>query len=94
MMSRKASEYKPDVVFPPGETLQETLETLDMPRQELAERTGLTAKHINEIIKGLASISEDTAFRLERVLGIDASFWRNLEHEYQTRLSPFEGNSI
>ena len=93
MMSRKANEYKPDVVFPPGETLQETLEAMDMPRKELAERAGLTAKHINEIIKGRASIFEDTAFRLERVLEIDASFWRNLEHQYQTRLSPFEGNS-
>ncbi len=92
-MNRKANEYEPDVVFPPGETLQETLEAMDMPRNELAERTGLTPKHVNEIIKGKASISEDTALRLERVLGIDASFWRNLEHQYQTRLSLFQGNS-
>jgi len=92
MMRRKANEYKPDVVFPPGETLQETLEAMDMPRKELAERTGLTVKHINEIIKGRASISEATALRLEMVLGIDASFWRNLEQQYQTRLSPFEGS--
>ena len=94
MISQREHEYKPDVVFPPGETLLETLEAMDMPRKELAERAGLSAKHINEIIKGRASISEDIALRLERVLGIDASFWRNLEHQYQTRLSPFEGNSI
>jgi len=92
-MSRKVNEYNPDVVFPPGETLQETLEAMDMPRKELAERTGLTFKHINEIIKGRASISEETALRLEHVLGIGACFWRNLEHQYQTRLSPFQGSS-
>ena len=87
MISQQEYEYKPDVVFPPGETLQETLETLGMSRKDLAARTGLTAKHINEIIKGRASISEDTALRLERVLGIDASFWRNLEHQYRRFLA-------
>ena len=87
MISQQEHEYKPDVVFPPGETLQETLEALGMSRKDLAARTGLTAKHINEIIKGRASISEDTALRLERVLGIDASFWRNLEHQYRRFLA-------
>ena len=92
MVNERKNEYKPDVVFPPGETLQETLEALGMSRKDLAARTDLTAKHINEIIKGRASISEATALRLEMVLGIDASFWRNLEQQYQTRLSPFEGS--
>jgi HTH-type transcriptional regulator/antitoxin HigA len=86
-MSPKASKYKPDVVFPPGETLQETLEAMDMPSKKLAERTGLTAKYINEITRGRAIISEETALRLEKVLGIDASFWRNLEHQYQRFLA-------
>ena len=65
-MSRKASEYMPDMVLSPGERLQETLEAKDMSHKELAERTGLTARHINEINKGCACISEDIDLRLER----------------------------
>lgn len=36
---------------PPGETLLETLDAMGMSQAELAERTGMPIKTINEIIK-------------------------------------------
>ncbi len=58
-----------------------------MSQAELAERTGRPKKTINEIIKGKASITPDTALQLERVLGIPAGFWNNLERNYQEILA-------
>jgi len=38
---------------------------------------------INEIIAGKTAITTDTAFQLEKVLGVPASFWNRLEKNYR-----------
>jgi HTH-type transcriptional regulator/antitoxin HigA len=77
------SGYKLPVAIPPGETLAEVLEDRNMTQAELAGRLGCTPKHINELIKGKASISSNMAVGLQYVLGMPASFWLNLEINYQ-----------
>ena len=62
-------------------------DTLGMDQRELAARTGLSAKHINQVIKGTAPISQDTAIRLERVTGVPARMWNNLEANYREQLA-------
>ncbi len=81
------NRYVPDIVSPPGETLEELLEERRISQAELAERTGLTPKTINEIIKGKAPITPDTALLLERVLGTPARFWNNRERLYREFLT-------
>src|SRR5438876_12392081 len=81
------NQYLPDSVSSPGETLLEVLSTRGMSQAELAERTGRPTKTINEIVKGKAAITPETALQLERVLGVPASFWNNLEQNYQTALA-------
>lgn len=76
-------EYVPCLAIPPGETLEEQLQQIGMTQVDFSRRTGLTPKHINEIINGKAPITPETALRFESVLGIPASFWNNLEAEYQ-----------
>ena len=87
MISDMKKQFLPNYAVPPGETLLETIETIGMSQAELAERTGRPKKTINEIIKGKASITPDTALQLERVLGIPAGFWNNLEWNYQETLA-------
>ena len=79
--------YEPDYAVPPGETLAEVLEVRGMSQAELARRTGVSAKHINLILKGTAPITPDTALKLERVLNIPARIWNALEVNYQGHLS-------
>jgi len=81
------SQFLPDYAVPPGETLFEILETIGMSQAELAERTGRPKKTINEIIKGKAAVTPETSLQLERVLGVPASFWNNLERNYQETLA-------
>jgi HTH-type transcriptional regulator / antitoxin HigA len=78
---------QPNYAIAPGETLRETLETIGMTQAELAERTGRPKKTINEIVAGKTAITAETALQLERVLGISASFWNNLERNYQETLA-------
>lgn len=81
------NQFIPDYAVPPGDTLAETLKSLGMSQRELAERTGRPVKTINEITKGKAAITPETALQFERVLGIKAGFWNNLERNYQETLA-------
>lgn len=87
MNKENNSQFIPDYAVPPGETLLETIENMGMSQAELAERTGRPKKTINEIIKGKAAIIPETALQFERVLGIPASFWNNLERNYRETLA-------
>lgn len=79
--------FEPDYLVTPGDVLQEALSDLGMTQAELAKRTGLTTKTVNQVIKGHAPISTETALLLERVLGTRARFWSNLETIYRERLA-------
>jgi HTH-type transcriptional regulator/antitoxin HigA len=81
------NQYVPESVSPPGATLEDTLLELGMSQSELASRMGRPKKTINEIIKGKASITADTALQLEKVLGVPASFWTNRERLYREHLA-------
>jgi HTH-type transcriptional regulator/antitoxin HigA len=90
MSKKRANQYIPDYVIPPGETLLEALEERGMTQAELSERTGRKKKTINEIVKGKAPITPETALQLERVLSIPARFWNNLEKNYREDLARIE----
>lgn len=81
------NQYLAGIPIPPGDTLQEVLDDRRMKQKELAERMGCTPKHINTVVQGKASITADFAINLEKVLGIPAKFWMNLELEYQETLA-------
>ncbi len=75
--------FRPNYAIPPGETLQETLTALGVTQAELAKRIDQSRRIIKEVVRGKAAITTEMAFELDRVLGIPASFWINLEKNYQ-----------
>lgn len=87
MINYKGNEFNPDYLPPPGETLQELLSHYGMSHTELAKRIGRTYKTVNEIVNGKAVINADTALRLEKVFGVSAGFWTNLEQQYRVYLA-------
>lgn len=80
-------EFTPDWSVHPGVILRGVLEERGIRQSELAERTGLTAKHINQIVSGSIGISPDVALLLERALDAKAGFWMRIEADYQAHLS-------
>ncbi|MFP4338495.1 MAG: HigA family addiction module antitoxin [Halothece sp.] len=87
MRNAIVNQYQPDYVSPPGDTLEEILEEREMTQAELATRMGRPKKTINEIIKGKAEITPETALQLERVLGVSATFWNNRQQRYREFLA-------
>lgn len=82
-----SNSYKPDLVYPAGETLRETLEAIGMSQVELAKRMGRPESTISNIIRGKTPITPRTALQLEMVLSIPAGFWNNLESIHQEFLA-------
>lgn len=86
-MEQNKYSYMPDRVSPPGDTLLELLEEKEMLQADLARRIGRPVKTINEIIKGKAAITSETAIQLERALGVPAEFWNQREANYRAYLA-------
>lgn len=82
--------YEPDYLTEPGTILQETIDSLGMSQKELAKRTGYSTKHVNQLISGKARMTHDAAIRLEKVTRVPASFWNNLESNYQDHKARIE----
>ncbi len=78
--------FHPDWVSPPGDTIEDLLEERNWTQAELAKRTGFTAKHVNELVKGKAALTPDAAGRLSSVLGAPVEFWLVREAKYQAAL--------
>lgn len=82
-----ANKYCPDYAVPPGATLLEVIEERGMSQARLADLMGRPKKTINEIIKGKAALTPETANQLERVLQIPAKFWNTYESNYRADLA-------
>ncbi len=85
-----ALEIAKSLLSPPGDTIQEHIDFIGMSQAELAERMGRPKEKINDVIKGREPITTATAFQLEKVLGITASFWLNREKTYRKELYELE----
>ena len=86
IMIEQAQAFTPDWISHPGETVEDLLEERSWTQVELAERTGLTRKHVNGLVCGRAAISADTASRLDKVLGGTVQFWLAREAQYRAAL--------
>lgn len=83
-------QIKKSLLSCPGDSIQEHIDHIGMSQAELAERLGRSVPKLNELIKGKAPITKETATKLEYVLGVPASFWLNLERTYQDELLEIE----
>jgi addiction module HigA family antidote len=70
--------------------LEEFIDARELSARELARRCGRSAKLFVEILAGKAPIEPETAMQLERVLGMDASVWLNMEAAYRLHLARAE----
>lgn len=67
----------------PGEVLiEEFLQEMDISQYRLAKDISVSARRINEIVRGTRAISADTALRLARYFGTSERFWLNLQAQY------------
>jgi addiction module HigA family antidote len=78
----------------PGEILEEDfLKPMNVSQYRLAKDIGVSARRVNEIVKGDRAITADTALRLGRYFKMSPQFWLNLQSHFdlemeQGRLGP------
>lgn len=77
------SDFDPDWISPPGDTISDVLEERVLSRIEFARRMDYTPKQVDELLRGKAPITADIAQKLEAVLGASAVFWMNREAQYR-----------
>lgn len=64
----------------PGAMLAaEFLKPLGLSQTELAAKLGVCYPRVNELVHGKREVTPDTALRLERLFGMEAQFWLNLQ---------------
>ena len=71
----------------PGEYLEEWIDEQGLSQQRVADLLGCSRKQVNEIVNGRAPVTNDTAIRLERVVGIPADSWLRYEAAYRADLA-------
>jgi HTH-type transcriptional regulator/antitoxin HigA len=86
MSRQKEHRFEPDYSVAPGRTLRARLKQISVSQSDLASRAGLSAKHVNQIMQGVAPITPETALVLERVTGTPAGVWNRLEADYREAL--------
>src|SRR5665213_3199227 len=76
----------------PGQMLKEEfLIPLGLTQRELARQLKISYPRLNELIHARRGMTPDTALRLEKLLGVEAQFWLNLQLAwdlYHARRSP------
>lgn len=80
--------YK-NMIIHPGETLKEVLDGRKMTADELAKKADASPEVIKDVIAGRSGISKELAGKLEDTLGIEASFWLNLQKKYESEYAEY-----
>lgn len=77
------SDFQPDWVSTPGDTIADILEERNLSPVEFANQMDYTFEHANELLHGHATITIENARRLEGILGASVEFWMNRESQYR-----------
>lgn len=85
-MGTKNENIQVCMAVPAGFTLAQELKSRQISQREFAKTIEMQATHLNEILKGKRNITPAIALKLENALGIKASFWMNLQSQYECDL--------
>ena len=74
----------------PGEIILDAIEERNWSQKNLADRLGVSAKHVSQLINAKVPVTPAIAQKLSFVLGPTAGFWLRLEAHYQEQLLDLE----
>ena len=72
----------------PGEVLKELyLDPLDMGAITFARRLNVPRTRIERLVKGVTSVTPDTALRLARAFNTTPAYWMNMQTNYDMSIA-------
>lgn len=75
------------IAIPPGASITEVMQYLNISRSRLAEHLGLNEAETILLLAGKLPVTNEYANKLESLLGPPASFWLGLEKNYKEKLA-------
>jgi antitoxin HigA-1 len=87
VIGKNGKEIHANVLLHPGEVLTEELEAREISQKEFAALVNMRPPHFNELLKGKRHVSATLALKLEKQLGIDATFWMRLQVDYDLKVA-------
>ena len=88
------AEYTPDTAVPPGRTISDMLQDLEVSVAEFADRAGLTEDQGFALINGNHRIDRELAGFLSEYLGVPVHVWENLERNYRRTVERLEARAL
>jgi HTH-type transcriptional regulator / antitoxin HigA len=76
------SDFQPDWISTPGQTIADLLDERDMSEGDLADLMGSSNEYVESLIEGRVIITRKVAESLATTLGPSATFWQNREIQY------------
>jgi HTH-type transcriptional regulator/antitoxin HigA len=80
----QTTDFAPDWISPPGETIMDMLEEQNMSLTDLARGVGSPLSDMRGLLDGRTALTSDIAKKLEEILGGSAAFWMIRETQYRT----------
>jgi len=77
------SDFRPNWISPPGDTINDLLHERGIALPEFADRMGQTLERVIELVQGRSTITIRVARRLEEVLGASVEFWMSRDFQYR-----------
>jgi HTH-type transcriptional regulator / antitoxin HigA len=87
----KKYKFEPNYAVPPAETFIEILEDRKLSLMVFSEMVDVEFEELVDIIDAKKPIDERIANEFEKALKVPASFWLNLENNYQATLKRIIG---
>jgi len=78
----KTKKHKPFLATHPGELIKDELVARNLTQTQLAELISVKLPNLNDVIRGKRSVSAELAVLLEFALDIPATYWLNLQNQY------------
>ena len=77
-----------EFIVSPGEIIKEYLDDRDLSQKDVAQRIGVSEKHLSNLLNGKTRLTEEMSLKFEKLMPeIPASFWLNYEVKYQEYLA-------
>src|ERR1700749_3958622 len=77
-----ANDMIPGDIFHPGEFVKDEMEARKMTQQELAVKMQISKSEMSLLLNGYRNITPVIAIKLEKIWGVDAEFWMNLQVKF------------
>ncbi|MDO5028603.1 MAG: HigA family addiction module antitoxin [Bacillota bacterium] len=80
------NKYDNLIAFHPGSYVEDIIDDLNITQAEFARRLGTSPKTVSGLVSGKIRLSEDLAFKLEKMTGVDFQTWMNIQNSYDKKI--------